>query len=174
LRVFARLRRKFPDLHLVLVGDGPLRDQVISLAQSLGISDHLHVTGYRDDVEALIPAFDVHVLLSSREGFGIATAEAMACAVPVIGTDVPGTADILRDGHGGLLVTVDDEPAIAAAIEGLLRSPAERARVGGAGRQLVERHYNLTLWKQRVRAFYAEVMVPGKAPKAGAVFGTAA
>ena len=174
LRVFARLAGKFPDLRLVLIGDGPLKDQVTALAQRLGVVGRLHITGYRDDVEALIPAFDIHVLLSSREGFGIATAEAMACGVPVVGSNVPGTADILRDGCGGVLVSADDEPAIADAIERLLRSPGERARVGGAGRELVERYYNLSLWKQRVSGFYADVMAKLKALPRRAVVETAA
>jgi glycosyltransferase involved in cell wall biosynthesis len=109
-------------------------------------------------VEDVIPAFDVHVLLSSREGFGIATAEAMACGIPVVGSDVPGTADILSAMVGGRLVPLDDEDAIVAVLRTLLRSPDERANMGAIARQTAERCYSAQIWKKNVLAFYSEVL----------------
>jgi glycosyltransferase involved in cell wall biosynthesis len=158
VKVFARLRKEFPNLHLVLVGDGPLKAAIEELVRALGLMHCVHITGYVEDVEDVIPAFDVHVLLSSREGFGIATAEAMACGIPVVGSDVPGTADILSAMVGGRLVPLDDEDAIVAVLRTLLRSPDERANMGAIARQTAERCYSAQIWKKNVLAFYSEVL----------------
>nr|WP_229415654.1 glycosyltransferase [Pseudoduganella armeniaca] len=96
----------------------------------------------------------MHLLLSQREGFGIATIEAMACGVPAVATDIPGNADVLRDSPGGLLVPLEDDAAVAAAVAALLADPARRARMGEAGRADVERRFSMPRVQAQVRAFY--------------------
>lgn len=154
IALLARLLDEFPRLYLVLVGDGPLEDELRRLAAELGVERHVVFAGFQDGVERLLPAFDLHLLLSRNEGFGIATIEAMACGVPVVGTDVPGTADVLRGSDGGVLVPRDDAAATATAVAGLLRDPARRARMGLAGRAEAQRRYGQPEVQALVHAFY--------------------
>jgi glycosyltransferase involved in cell wall biosynthesis len=154
VRLLHALRPRFPRLYLVLAGSGPLEAAVRRLAGELGVSGRVVFAGFRADVETLLPAFDVHLLLSQREGFGIATIEAMACGVPAVATDIPGNADVLRESPGGLLVPLDDDAAALTALAALLADPARRARMGEAGRADVERRFSMPRVQAQVQAFY--------------------
>ena len=155
LALFARLAPQFPSLNLVLVGTGPLDAMLRLQAQQAGLQDRVVFAGFRQRIELLMPAFDLHLLLSKNEGFGIATIEAMACGVPAVGTDVPGTHDILHDSEGGLLLPFDDEDAACAAVADLLRDPARRQRMGRQARLEAEQHYSMQRLEQQLRQFYA-------------------
>lgn len=154
IELFASLRPRFPDLHLVLVGSGPLEAEVRERVDALGLSPFVIFAGFVCNVEEVLPAFDLHVLLSQNEGFGIATIEAMACGVPAVGTNVPGTADILRDSDGGVLVPLDDAAQAADIIAALLADPVRRAQMGENARREMVASYTPEILKQRVRAFY--------------------
>ena len=96
IEAFAKIVHHHSTAYLVMVGSGPLEKTVRQMAEELGLKDRVIFTGWQSKVEDFIPAFDVVLQLSNNEGFGTSTAEAMACGVPVVGTDVPGTRDILR------------------------------------------------------------------------------
>lgn len=154
LKLFGRLRAEFPDLYLVLAGDGPLDAQVRAQIELDGLSGHVLMTGFRKDVECIIPAFDLHILLSKNEGFGIATIEAMACGVPAVGTNVPGTSDILHGSHGGVLVPLEDEEATVAEVAGLLADPERRRRMGSCARAEIEAAFSSERLERQVLEFY--------------------
>ncbi|WUR16277.1 glycosyltransferase [[Empedobacter] haloabium] len=154
VKLLCALRPRFPDLFLVLAGSGALEPELRRLVGTLGLAQHVVFAGFRADVETLLPAFDVHLLLSQREGFGIATIEAMACGVPAVATDIPGNADVLRNSPGGLLVPLDDEAAVATAVAALLADPTRRARMGEAGRADVEQRFSMARVQAQVHAFY--------------------
>ncbi|MDC8756853.1 glycosyltransferase [Janthinobacterium fluminis] len=154
LRLFCALCGQFPGLRLVLAGAGPLETALRAQAEAAGVAAHVSFTGYCGAVESLMPAFDLHLLLSRNEGFGIATIEAMACGVPVVGTDVPGTADILRGSGAGMLVPLDDEDAAAAAVAALLADPARRADMARLGRSEALATYSDARLRRQVLDFY--------------------
>jgi glycosyltransferase involved in cell wall biosynthesis len=157
LALFAMLRKQFPDSYLVLAGRGPLEAALRAQAARMQISSHVVFTGFVEDVAALMPAFDLHVLLSRNEGFGIATAEAMACGVPVVATDVPGNADILRGSPAGLLVAPGNIKPSVPVIAALLADPARRAAMGAHGRVQAQARYGIDVVGQLVRDFYADL-----------------
>jgi glycosyltransferase involved in cell wall biosynthesis len=157
LRLFALLRAEFPGLYLMLAGAGPLERDLRRQAHALGLEDRLVMTGFVEDVAALMPALDLHLLLSRNEGFGIATIEAMACGVPVAATDVAGSADILRGSAAGILLPAQDLDTAAAMVAALLRNPARRAAMGGHGRRTAEEHYSTGAVGRQVREFYADL-----------------
>ena len=155
LALFTRLLPQFPRLYLVLAGTGPLEDLLREQVRAAGLQGRVLLAGFQPRIDLLMPAFDLHLLLSKNEGFGIATIEAMACGVPVVGTDVPGTRDILHDSAGGLLLPLDDEEAACRAVAGLLRDPARRRRMGQQARLEAEQHYSMQRLERQLQQFYA-------------------
>ncbi|MEO7497679.1 MAG: glycosyltransferase [Massilia sp.] len=153
--VFCALRNRHPGLRLILIGSGPLDAVLRDKVTQLGLTPAVLFAGQVDAVEEWLPALDLHLLLSRAEGFGIATIEAMACGVPVVGTDVPGTADILRGCDAGMLVPLHDQGATVERIGALLADPDRRAAMGRIGRAEVLHHYTAELMAARLRAFYA-------------------
>ena len=155
LAMFALLARQFPRLYLVLAGAGPLEAMLRAQALAAGLASRVVFTGFQPRIELLMPAFDLHLLLSKNEGFGIATIEAMACGVPAVGTDVPGTSDILHGSAGGLLLPLDDEAAACRAVAALLRDAPRRARMGRQARLEAEQRYSMPRLERQLRQFYA-------------------
>lgn len=154
LALLAALRPQFPQLVLVLIGSGPLEQAVRQRCRELGLEQAVVFAGFVPQVHEVLPALDLHVLLSRNEGFGIATAEAMACGVPAVGTDVPGTADVLRGSAAGMLVPLDDPAGAAAMVAGLLADPARRATMAAAGPAEAHARFGEDHVRTLVRAFY--------------------
>lgn len=154
LSLFAGLRARFPGLHLVLAGSGPLEAPLRAQAERLGLAPWIVFTGFVEAVHELMPALDLHVLMSRNEGFGIATAEAMACGIPVVATDVPGSADILHGSDAGLLVPADDLDAAIEMVAGLLADPLRRGRMAHCGRRIAAERYSHAVVGHQVREFY--------------------
>jgi glycosyltransferase involved in cell wall biosynthesis len=158
LQLAAALRGRYPNLHVLLIGAGPLAADLRTLALRLGVADTVHFAGHVDAVEDLLPALDLHLLLSRNEGFGIATIEAMSCGVPAVATDVPGNADVLADSAGGLLVPADEPAVLEEAVAALLDDPLRRLWMGRCGRAEVQARYAPALMARRLREFYAGVL----------------
>jgi N-acetyl-alpha-D-glucosaminyl L-malate synthase BshA len=117
LQVFARVLKRVPSV-LVMVGDGPERSDAEALARELGIDDHVFFLGKIDTVAPLLAGADLFLLPSDRESFGLGALEALASGVPVIGADVGGLPEVVRQGETGFLGSVGDVEAMAdAAIE---------------------------------------------------------
>ncbi len=148
------LHADFPALYLVLAGTGPLEEEVRGLAVTLGVERFVIFTGYQERVEEIMPALDLHLLLSRREGFGIATIEALACGVPAVASAVPGNTDVLSGCAGGVLVPLDDVGAVSRTVAGLLADPDRRARMGEEGRADAIRRFSTTKVQALVHEFY--------------------
>jgi glycosyltransferase involved in cell wall biosynthesis len=162
LAAFATLRGDGRhDAALVVVGDGPLRSELATEAERLGVAPHVQFLGDRADVLGVLEALDVFVLPSRTEGMSNALLEAMATARPVVATAVGGTPEVVSEGSSGLLVPADAPTAMAAAIARLLDDAALAARLGAAARQTVEAHYGAKSMVRRLEAVYAAVASSG-------------
>ena len=120
---------------LVLVGDGPLRGSLESLARELGVQERVRFLGRVSDAERLdwYRRADVFVLpsVTRQEAFGMVQVEAMLCGRPVVSTDLPtGVPWVNRDGESGLVVPPGDAEALTAALRRLCQDPVLRARLG--------------------------------------------
>ena len=124
-----------PDCRLVLFGRGPLEQDLRAMADAAGLHDRVEFAGFRDDFDTLLPAFDVLLHPATREGLGISMLKAAMARLPVVAFDVAGAREAVQHGQTGLLVPTADVAALAAAIAALAGDPAERARMGDAGRQ---------------------------------------
>jgi glycosyltransferase involved in cell wall biosynthesis len=129
LRAFATLYPKHPDLRLVLIGDGPSREDLQSLAAELGIAERITFTGSLpfEEVPAYLKAADVFSFASVTETQGLVTIEAMAAGLPVVAVDGSGTRDIVEHGKQGYLVE-NDADALAKGLDDLLSDPHHMKR----------------------------------------------
>jgi glycosyltransferase involved in cell wall biosynthesis len=152
---FAQVRAEFPEAHLVLIGDGPLRGAIEKRARDRRVMDAVHLLGSRKDIDVLLPALDLFVLASDTEGMSNAILEAQACGLPVIATEVGGNPDLV-DNTCGQLVAPRDPDALAAAMLALLRDPARRDRMGTEGRVRIERNHSLDVMTEAYASLYRE------------------
>lgn len=155
LKAFARVRASVPEAVLVLVGDGPLRPRLESVAREQGVGAHVRFLGDRSDVARIARGFEMFVLSSLTEGYSIALMEACALGLPIVATTVGGNGEIVEDGLNGLLVPPADPVALADAIVSLLDDPRRSARMGDAGRLWVLEEGSLAAMARRYEAVYA-------------------
>ncbi|MDP9443649.1 MAG: glycosyltransferase family 4 protein [Actinomycetota bacterium] len=148
----------FPDLAVVILGEGPLRRELADRAADLGVESVVRLAGHRDDARLLLDAADVFVLPSRHEGMPLAALEAMEAGLPVVGTRVIGTDEVVVDGETGLLVPAEDPHALAAAVADLLAHPDLRAAYAGVGRRRYLEHHTVELMAARTRAVYDAVL----------------
>lgn len=136
LEAFALVRDRHPQARLILIGDGPARQEFEQLAARLGIADAVDFVGQRDpdDVRIFMGRTAVFALPSRSEGLPLALLEAMAAGLPVVATRVGGVPDVLEPGTG-LLVPPEDAAALAEALSKLLDRPAEAAAMGERARE---------------------------------------
>ena len=133
----ARVVERRPDVHFVIVGDGPLRADVEARLAGLGLTEQVHLTGLRRDVPELMHSFDLFALSSLWEGLPRVLPQAMAAGLPIVATAVDGNAEAVTDGVNGLLTPPGDPGAMADAILRLLEDQALSAQMGDAGRARV-------------------------------------
>ncbi len=139
---------------VTLAGVGPEQARIAERIRQLGLGSRVQLVGFVEDVSGLLGASDVVVLPSRFEGLPLAVLEAMAAGRAVIGSRVPGTADVIDDGRTGLLVPPADPAALASAIERLARDPELRTRLGDAGRARVAQRYDVRATIRSVEAVY--------------------
>jgi len=123
------------DAHFVIVGDGPLRAELEARVRESGLAGRVVFAGFRDDVDRLLPAFDVFCLSSHLEGLGTSLLDAMAFGRAVVATAAGGIPEAVEDGVTGRVVPVRDPSRLAQALLALLGDPARRREMGEAGRR---------------------------------------
>ena len=155
----AQLKPRFPELKLVLAGDGFERPALVKLAEELGISDDVTFLGWVPNVTLpdYYRAAAISVVPSLEEGFGIPAAEAMGCEVPVVASDAGGLPEVVEHGVTGLVVPRGDTAALAEAIGSLLADPARRRRMGAAGRERALRLFDWDRTAEQFERLYLEV-----------------
>jgi glycosyltransferase involved in cell wall biosynthesis len=156
-RAVELLKDRIPDLHLVLVGGGPERPALESLARSMQLTSRIHFAGQRSPTPNLHSLFDVSVLCSTSEAFSNSILEAMAVGRPMIATDVGGNPDAVQHDKTGLLVPAGDHAKLAEAIERLHSDPAYRLALGEGGRAEARRSYHSTAVIPQVEALYTRL-----------------
>lgn len=149
---------KYNDLQLLIVGDGPLRDNLSAYAKELQLSSKIVFTGQRNDVDLLLKLADIFILPSmEREGLGIALIEAMAAGLPVIGTRLGGIPEVIEENVNGLLLAPGNSEELAAAIEKLIADPAIREKMGRMGRKIYEEKFTAEKMVTNIESLYDEL-----------------
>ena len=139
--------------------DPGLADRMRADADRLGIADRLRLVAPTNDIDQYFRSADVFALPSVREATPMALLEAMSCGLPCVASRLPGATDVLiADGVNGCLVPPGDAAALAAALAHVLASPADAARLGAAGRLVIEERFGLDRAAGDWLAAYREVL----------------
>ena len=154
LAAFTRLANDYPDLQLVMIGDGAGMQMLQNLRGKSGIAERIHLPGARADVPALLADATLFVLSSRTEGFSLSLLEAGAARVPVVATDVGGNGEIIADRVRGRLVPSDDTDALAAAIRDMLDCPEQSAQYVDALADWVDQHCTLAAMARSYHQVY--------------------
>jgi len=159
LRAMKIVCEVLPDAKLIIVGDGEEREDLESLADSLGIRDRVDFVGRvpHERIPDYLCKADIFVLPSVSEGFGIVILEAMACGLPIVATRVGGVPDIIEEGVNGFLVESGDFPEMANKILFLLDNPAVTGQISKNNRIKVQGY----AWKNvvdRLERIYQEIL----------------
>ncbi|MBZ0071301.1 MAG: glycosyltransferase [Gammaproteobacteria bacterium] len=158
LRAAAEIIPEMPDVSFVIVGIGPEEDRLRRLVGELGIVDHVVFAGYRADMQRVYNSLDLVVQSSSTEGMPNVVLEALLMRVPVVATDVGGTAEIVTDGVSGRLITPNDSRALTAAMQEALTTTEQTTGWAAAGEKHVRDYFNHTTRLQRIMDVYDHVM----------------
>jgi glycosyltransferase involved in cell wall biosynthesis len=161
-------------LKLIILGDGPLLEELKRLSDFLGVKESVEFMGMVQNVEFFLKKTDIFVLPSRTEGLSNALLEAMSKGMPCIATNVGGNIDIMKDngdanvkkgeiaiGRNGVLVNSDDPEGLSKAILFLVRNPKERETLALQGKKMVEKNYSLDAVADKYISLYQR-MIGGK------------
>lgn len=158
VEAFPRVRDRFPNAKLLLVGDGPSRPELECAVRRLNLSEHVRFAGVRADVPEMLSAMHCFVLPSLYEAQGIAIVEAMAAGTPVVATRVGGVPGIISDLQDGMLISPGDPDAIADAVTRLAEDPCLARQFADRGRAKVAAHLTVDHMVLQHDRLYKEVL----------------
>ena len=154
LQAFARVRTRVPRAHLMIAGDGDMREPLEQSARSMGIDQAVSFLGFRSDVPRLLGLYDVFALPSRNEGMPVTILEAMSAGIPVVATAVGDNPYVVVNGVTGFICPPGDSVSFADALTSLLGDPITRQRMGHAGRERVLREFTAERMANNYRHVY--------------------
>ncbi len=163
-----QIHEDYPDAHLVIAGDGDLMHELVHLAAEFYISDHVHFLGWRDDVDNLMAAFDVFLMPSLWEGFGLVALEAMSKRRPVIASRVTALPEVVEHEQTGLLVPAKDSEALANAMRTLLEDRSLRVHMGMVAEDRIEQYFTVARMADETMVVY-RVLMPEQPSTTGTI-----
>ena len=143
IKVAEKIKKDIPNAYFIMVGDGNEKKQILQYANLHGIGKSLLITEWVDNALDYIKLFDVAVLFSRWEGFGLVLAEYMLCGVPIVTTNVDAIPYIIKDHENGLLVNVDDIKEGYDAIIELIKNDQLRKKLIDKGKKMVIEKYDV-------------------------------
>lgn len=158
LDAVARVRERHPDARLVILGTGPLREELEAQAARIGVADAVSFPGRVGDVAWWLRRSAMLVHPARWEGFGLALLEAMLCARPIVATRVSSIPEIVVHGETGLIVPPDDPVALADAVSALLDDPEYARALGAAGDTRARTEFSVAKMAERTLAVYEEAV----------------
>lgn len=162
VRMAALVHEKYPSVHFVWIGDGPLQNPAMELTSSLGLDDVVHWAGFRKDVPDLLSSFSCFVLPTGWEAFPLVVLEAFAADVPVVATDVMGTREFITHQKNGFLVPVGDVQGMAGYVIEILSNAELAERVRKQGRLQVDELYTLERMISSLTSIYKRTFLLSK------------
>ena len=158
LQAIADLRHSYPQVRLVIFGEGYLNNQLRALAAELGLGDVAQFAGFRDDLDDYMGCIDIFAHPALAEGLGVAALKASAAAVPVVGFEAGGLPEAVVDGKTGMLVPAEDTDALRKAIAALVDDPHRRKAMGAAGQERMQNEFSIDTMADKHVALYESVL----------------
>lgn len=152
------------DFRLVIAGEGELRPDHIAAVEAGGLGDRVVLPGNLPDLGPVMQAADLFILPSLWEGLPLVLLEAMAAGCTVVGTDIAGIAEVLRDGETGSVVPAGEAAPLADAVAELVSDPGRRAALAAAARLHVERDFSFARVASDLGAIYHRVARGAEGP----------
>jgi L-malate glycosyltransferase len=154
-RAAAQIRHLYPDLRILVLGQGDLEGGLKAMTRELAMEDMVHFAGFRNDIGRCTQAFDIGVLPSiDCDTSSFSLKEEMAMEKPVIASDYGGLKEIVSNGVEGLVVPAGSIQTLASALRRLLDNRDVCRRMGAAGRKRVLRDFSLAVFAERTAAAY--------------------
>lgn len=150
----ATIVQQFKHVHFIIVGDGPLKNELLQKCSALGMEDRIHFPGLETDVRPYLASFDIYMMTSLFEGLPIALLEAMAMECPIITTDAGGIKEVIRHELDGLVCRIDEPEMLAKFAYSLIQSPELRMRYGKQARKRVAEDFSLEQMVGKLEALY--------------------
>jgi glycosyltransferase involved in cell wall biosynthesis len=158
IRAFAAVCAAYPDVTLLMIGEGDLKDAAIRLAKDLEIDSRIVFDNFRTDVPAVLHAVDIYCLPSLWEGFPIGVLEAMAMGKAVIASDVDGTKEAIQHEETGLLVPAKNTPALVQAIARLLDDSQLRLKLQTNARNCIIANFDAKIMTGKIETLYQQLV----------------
>ena len=155
---FVKVVNEYPNAHLLIAGEGHHRPVLEELTDYLGIGDHVHLLGTRDDVPALLQLADVFVFPSHYEGHGGALVEAMFAGCPIVASDTAVHRESVTDGETARLVPLKDPDGLAENIQWMLGHPEKAHQYGHRAQQTAMERFHIDQIAEQHEAFYQDVL----------------
>ncbi|MCF2206135.1 glycosyltransferase [Halobacterium salinarum] len=156
VKSFPKIKNSLSNAKLLIIGDGPKKEELQDDADQTRHSSDIHFTGYVPNVYPFLPNFDIAVFPSLWEGFGLTPVESMIAKRPVVGTDIPPFREVIGD--SGILVEPKDASAIAAAVSSLIENPEKRLELGRAGYERAIENFSIERTVEEYANLYRELI----------------
>ena len=161
LEALVEVKEAIPNISCFIVGEGAMSYQkkLVQLVEKLGLISNVIFAGFQKNVNQFVNVFDVFVLPSIMEGFGIVLLEAMALRKAIVACRVGGIPEVITDGVTGILVPPKDSNALAKAIVGLITDDKAKQRFGEAARKVVEERFSQEMAMKRIENLYRDLRI---------------
>ncbi len=158
LEAIPLILKKIPDAAFVFAGSGPQKENIVTKIEQLGLSHKVFMLGLRKDIPDILKSIDIFVLPTLQEALGTSFIEAMAMEKPVIGTNVGGVGEVIKDGINGYLVEPNNPHALAEAIIMALQDKEKLSVMGKEGRKIVEQNYTAEKMCKKMYDLYSSLL----------------
>ncbi len=156
--IIPKLIEKFPDLSLVLIGNGSHEETLRTKVEELGIQKHVFFEGFQRTVHQYIFNSDIVIVPSSAEGFGVVVLEAFHNKKPVLAFDVPALNEIIENTKSGILIPPFEEGLLAEAISDLLQKKKQRELMGEEGKKRLENDFSIAAMTNKTIKEYKDLV----------------
>jgi glycosyltransferase involved in cell wall biosynthesis len=158
MEVTKEILRRIPNCHFILVGDGPLKEELLKKRLALGLEDRIHMPGLQVNVIPYYSSFDIYMMSSVFEGLPIALLEAMSMECAIVSTNAGGIKEVIRDGVDGVSIAVDEWNSLASAAIDLISNIDKLKTVSTAARDRVVNNFSMDTMVNELEKMYREMV----------------
>ena len=159
IKAISFLRDKNIKVTLLIAGDGPEYEKLLSLCKKLNLDDNwVRLLGFRSDVSDLLSVSDIFALVSKKEGLPISILEAMLHGLPIIATPAGGVEELVHDGEHGIIVPFDDVSSLSDALAKLILDKSFRIKYGNNARKHVQNNFSFSVTSEKYLSIYYKIL----------------